>query len=131
MKLYTKTISTSFDFLDNFKSAETNDERYKLLLEEIDYSEEEDDYYGNIEQLLFNYDYGHGTIQNIEITDGEISEDGKGVLSVEYEIYYYFGCDNFNRTDEDNMPISVSVNFKNGNIVITGEEEQERLPDEY
>lgn len=130
MKQYSKTISTSFDFLDNFRLAKTDDERYNLLLEEID-DTDVDDYHGNIEQLLFNYDYGHGTIQNVEITDGEVSKDGKGVLNVEFEVYYYFGCDDYNRTDEDNMQIGVSINFKNGEITIIGEEEQERLPDEY
>ena len=130
MKQYSKTISTSFDFLDNFRLAKTDDERYNLLLEEID-DTDVDDNHGNIEQLLFNYDYGHGTIQNVEITDGEVSKDGKGVLNVEFEVYYYFGCDDYNRTDEDNMQIGVSINFKNGEITIIGEEEQERLPDEY
>lgn len=130
MKQYSKTISTSFDFLDNFRLAKTDDERYNLLLEEID-DTDVDDYHGNIKQLLFNYDYGHGTIQNVEITDGEVSKDGKGVLNVEFEVYYYFGCDDYNRTDEDNMQIGVSINFKNGEITITGVEEQERLPDEY
>jgi hypothetical protein len=130
MKQYSKTIPTSFDFLDNFRLAKTDNERYNLLLEEID-DTDVDDYYGNIEQLLFNYDYGHGTIQNVEITDGEVSKDGKGVLNVEFEVDYYFGCDDYNRTDEDNMQIGVSINFKNGEITIIGEEEQERLPDEY
>lgn len=130
MKQYSKTISTSFDFLDNFRLAETENERYNLLLEEIN-NTDVDDYHGNIEQLLFNYDYGHGTIQNVEITDGEVSKDGKGILNVVFEVFYDYGCDDISRTDEDEMEIKVSINFRNGEITVTGEEQQERLPDEY
>lgn len=130
MKQYSNTISTSFDFLDNFRSAETDDERFKLVLEEINYIDR-DSNINNIEKLLFKYDYDTGSIQSVEIIDVDISKDGNGFLFVEYEVYYYFGCDDFDRTDEEDMQINISINFRNGEITITGEEEQERLPDEY
>lgn len=130
MKQYSKTISTSFDFLDNFRSLETDEERYKLILDEIDdYSLDDDT--NTIERLLFNYDFDTGSIHNVEIVDGEISKEGKGVLNVEFEVYYYFGCDDINRTDNDEMEIKVSINLRNGEITLIGEEQQERLPDEY
>lgn len=130
MKQYSNTISTSFEFLDNFKLTETNDERYELFLEEID-DYNLDDNTNTIERLLFNYDYDRGSIQNVEIVDGEISKEGKGVIHVEFEVFYDFGCDDINRTIEVEMTIKVSVNFRNGQITITGEEQPERLPDEY
>ena len=84
MKQYSKTIRTNFEFIDNFRSTNTDEERYKLVLDEInDYCIEDDS--NTVERLLINYDFATGSIQNVNIVDGWISKEGNGKLYIDFD----------------------------------------------
>ena len=129
MKKYSKTIKSSISFLDDFKKAQSDDERYNLLIKE--------DVETEIESLLANYDHyldTTGEVCGVEIIDGEINSKGIGYLSVEYQVDYYYGCTDQNTTTEEEMTIDVSLNLSSGEIILTGEDRQdrqEREPDDY
>lgn len=87
-----------------------------------------------IVSLLNNYDHyqdTHGQVYTVEIVAGEMNRDGIGWMQVEYEVHYYFGCEDLNKEYEEEMIIEISVDFHNMEITITGENEEKREPDEY
>lgn len=129
MKKHSKKIKSSLGFLDDFKLAQSDEERYELLIKE--------DIESDIESLLGNYDHfidTTGEVFGVEIMEGEINAKGVGYLYVEYQVEYYYGCADQNTTTEEEMNIDVTINLSTGEITLVGEERQdrqEREPDDY
>lgn len=88
----------------------------------------------DLEIIIDKYDHYNGTrgeIYNPVITDGNINQDGNGSLVIQYDVEYYFGCDDFNRLDEDEMEINISIDTNNCTAKLVGPEEIIRDPDDY
>ena len=85
-----------------------------------------------INNLLNQYDHwagARGDIYNAEIINIEVDKTGTGFMEVEYEVHYYFGCDDMNKEYEEDMIIDIEL--QGNTIILTGINEVIREPDEY
>lgn len=86
----------------------------------------------DILSLLHKYDYWdntRGEIYSTLIDEIEVDNEGNGYMNIQYDVDYYFGCADVNRSDEAHMTIDIEL--KGQILVLTGENEEIREPDEY
>lgn len=114
-------IEVSSLFRNQLKKSSTPEKLIKEVISEHD-----------ILSLLNQYDYWAGTrgdIYSADIINMEINNEGHGYMEVEYEVHYYFGCDDMNTESEETMIIDIE--FQGNTIILTGENEEVRDPDDY
>lgn len=125
---YSETITIDDSIIQAIQ--EDSEDKLDLLLDLILQEKEV------IVSLLNSYDHyvdTHGQVYDFEIEDDSlyIDNDGEGGFRVEFQVHYYFGCDNLNKQYDQEMELTITTDFSKREIEITGEQRNEREPDEF
>ena len=122
-------IWTGISFLDELDECDNLETTFELIKSEIENSDFDSD--------SFLAGYGEecwgmrSIIIDSEIVYGEMTSKYEGWLSLEFVVFFNSGCVTYDKRDEKNMELKISVNPQTGDITLTGEEFFMREPDEY
>lgn len=88
-----------------------------------------------IELRLLLQEYKHwsglsGVASDKKIVSANISKDGIGWIKIEYQIEFTFGCSNQNAELAATAKIYITTDFSNNTMMLKGEYQSERLPDD-
>jgi hypothetical protein len=88
-----------------------------------------------IELRLLLQEYKHwsglsGVASDKKIISANISKDGTGWIKIEYQIEFTFGCSNQNAELAETAKIYITTDFSNNTMMLKGEYQPERLPDD-
>lgn len=83
---------------------------------------------GELEQLILDYEYGKGKIENIEIIKDTLGSDDnlKGKFKAGYQISEFSMCAAIDYTDNHAMDIDFEIDKTANELILTGETRYER-----
>ena len=78
------------------------------------------------------WDGTYGEVHQVEIDPDsvQITSKWKGSFNAEFEVSYFFSCDDLNSSRDESMTFEFEIDIVSGEILIEGEEVEERSPDE-
>jgi hypothetical protein len=74
-----------------------------------------------------------GSVVDLAIDDASIrfQTAANGIFVVKYKVSYFFACDDITTDNWENMVCSFHIDLDNQTVMIAGENQPERTPDEF
>lgn len=120
----TVTIDLSSNFVDFIEEVDNLSELSKCVIEEIDTED--------LEKLIGEYSQFYddrAQLENPELKNLEMTSQINGTGEVYFEVICFFGCSDLDRHDTDYISVNLSIDKKNSQLTITGQEMFERESD--